>query len=93
MADERKPRLPDRSRPRLPEQRSRQSESRNAGTFFALFGLGLITFGLIGMVALVMPQAGAIVLVFFGAIGFFAAHYILWGWWLPKLTKKDDDAE
>lgn len=93
MADEPTPPLPDPSRPRLPQRSSPRAEQRNVGTFFALFAIGLLAFGFIGMVALVLPQVRGLVLVFFGAVAFFAAHYLLWGWWLPKLTHKDDEPE
>lgn len=96
MSEEPLPKLPDPSLPRLPGRRQSgrpSDEQANAATFGALIGLGLLAFSFIGMVALVLPQIRGLVLVLFGAIGFFFAHYVLWGWWLPKMTKLEDDVE
>lgn len=93
MADEPTPRLPDPSRPRRPQQLGRSSQQANSATFAALFGLGLVTFGLLGMVAMVLPQVAGLVFVFAGAVGFFALHYVVWGWWLPRMMRQDEDAE
>ena len=93
MPDDATPRLPDLPRPVAPDRSDSRPESRNAGTFLALFGLGLLTFGFIAMVALILPQVRGLVLVCFGAIAFFAVHYVLWGWWLPRVMQKDDTGE
>ena len=44
MADEPHPPLPASSRPRLPDRSPRRTDPQNAGTLFALFGLGLLAF-------------------------------------------------
>lgn len=93
MSDSPGPRLPGNSSPPRVPRGGRTAEQANAATFAALFGLGLVAFALIGIVALVLPQIRGLVLVACAAIGFFAAHYVLWGWWLPKLIRRDSDAE
>lgn len=94
MPEDLSPRLPDSAPPRLPKGPRPQPPPRgeNSATFAALAGLGLISVALISMVALVLPQIRGLVLVFFGAVGFFAVHYVVWGWWLPKLVPRDDDS-
>ena len=93
MSDDSPPRLPDLPHHSADGPPSRRSDSPNTGTFLALFGLGLLAFGLIGIVAQVMPQVGGLILVILGAIGFFAAHYVLWGWWLPRFMSKDETGD
>lgn len=87
------PRLPDPSAESTPRRAGRSAEQANVATFAALFGLGLFAFSLIAIVSLVLPQVRGLVLVLFGAIGFFAAHYVVWGWWLPKALKPKDRDE
>jgi hypothetical protein len=87
-----KPRLPDPGRPRLPGG-PRRNEQANAATFAALFGLLLLAFALIAMVGLVLPQVRGLLLVLFGGLFFFAFHYLVWGWWLPKIMPRDDESE
>lgn len=93
MADPPTPRLPDPSKRRASRPAGRSEEQANVATFAALIGLGLLAFALIGLVALILPQFRGLVLVFLGAVGFFAIHYVVWGWWLPKAMRQDDETE
>ena len=46
---------------------------------------------LLALVAIVLPQVLGIVLVI-GGMGFFAtAHYVVWGWWLPRYLNRKSD--
>ena len=78
------PRVEPPARPR--PSRSNQS---NAGTILALFGLLVIAAGLLGLMALVLPQLLGIVLVVGGLFGMVFFHYVVWGWWLSQM-KPDD---
>lgn len=93
MAGEPTPPLPDASRPRLPGRSRISQQQANVATFAALLGLLLLASALMGLVALVLPQVQGLLLVVFGGIGFFAFHYVVWGWWLPKVMPQDDEAE
>jgi hypothetical protein len=69
-----------------------QPDDRNAGTFAALMGLAFVALFLLGLTALVIPQALGVVLVvgfFAGAVGF---HYFVWGRWLTRVLR-DAEAE
>jgi hypothetical protein len=92
MADSPTPRLPD-DPPRLPQGPRRPHEGANTATFAALLGLLLLAFALIALVSMVLPQVQGVLLVLFGGVFFFAFHYVVWGWWLPKIMPQDDDAE
>jgi hypothetical protein len=49
----------------------------------AVTGLVFITLGLFGPV---LAVAGII-------FGFAALHYVVWGWWLPRMIHEEDEAE
>ena len=94
MADEPTPRLPDPSRPRLPSRaRSGRAQlsRRTRRRLRRCSDWDCSRWRSIGLVALVLPQVAGLVLVLFAAVGFFAFHYIVWGWWLPKMMNRDDD--
>ena len=65
---------------------------RDAGTWGALFGLGFVVIGLLGLVAMVVPHLLRITLVVAGFVGFGALHYLIWGWWLGQ-TLKDEPGD
>jgi uncharacterized protein (DUF58 family) len=72
----------DRSRDTLP-----------AGTYIALLGLILVSLLLIGLAAMVAPHVLGIFLVlglFCGAVAF---HYLAWGWWLPRVLERAEQAD
>jgi hypothetical protein len=62
----------------------------NAPTILALLGLLAIAAGLLGLVALVLPQIFGLLAVVLGFFAFGAIHYLLWGWWLRPIPFKDD---
>jgi hypothetical protein len=67
-------------------------QQSNAPTILALLGLLAIAAGLLGLVALVLPQVFGLLAVVVGFFAFGAIHYLLWGWWLRPIPV-DDDAE
>jgi hypothetical protein len=91
------PRQPGEQQPKFPSRgsqpRRRETlEQANAATFAALVGLGGVAISLIAMAALVLPQIRGLILVLLAAVGFFAVHYVVWGWWLPKMVPHNDSA-
>ena len=62
----------------------------NAPTILALLGLLAVGAGLLGLVALVLPQVFGLLAVVLGFFAFGAIHYLLWGWWMHPLPIKDD---
>jgi hypothetical protein len=65
-------------------------ESRNTGTFAALLGLVVVSLFLLGIAALVVPQILGVVAVIALFLGIIPLHYVVWGWWLPKVLRDDD---
>lgn len=63
----------------------------NAPTVLALLGLLAIGGGLLGLTALVLPQAFGLLAVIVGFFAFGAIHYLLWGWWLRPVPPDDSD--
>jgi hypothetical protein len=68
---------------------SRPAQS-NAPTILALLGLLGIAAGLLGLTALVLPQAFGLLAVVVGFFAFGAIHYLLWGWWLRPVPIEDE---
>lgn len=70
----------------------RSGGGSNAATWLALAGLAVVSVGLLGLAALVMPQVLGIVLVL--AILFLPAvfHYFIWGKWLSEMRDDSDEA-
>jgi hypothetical protein len=68
---------------------SRPAQS-NAPTILALLGLLGIGAGLLGLTALVLPQAFGLLAVVVGFFAFGAIHYLLWGWWLRPIPIEDE---
>jgi hypothetical protein len=62
----------------------------NGPTILALLGLLIVGAGLLGLVALVLPQVFGLLAVVLGFFAFGAIHYLLWGWWMHPLPIKDD---
>ena len=61
-----------------------------------LMALTLVVFAallLLGLMALVMPHLLGVVLVVGGMLLFGSAHYVLWGWWLPRFLNRNRDAD
>lgn len=62
----------------------------NAPTILALLGLLAIGAGLLGLIALVLPQVFGLLAVVLGFFAFGAIHYLLWGWWLRPVPIEDE---
>ncbi len=62
----------------------------NTPTILALLGLLAVAFGLLGLTALVMPQAFGFLAVIVGFFAFGAINYLIWGWWLQPIPIDDD---
>lgn len=62
----------------------------NAPTILALLGLLAVGAGLLGLTALVLPQAFGLLAVIVGFFAFGAINYLIWGWWLQPLPIDDD---
>lgn len=65
-------------------------QQSNAPTILALLGLLAIAGGLLGLVALVLPQIFGLLAVVLGFFAFGAIHYLLWGWWLRPVHVEDE---
>jgi hypothetical protein len=68
---------------------SRPAQS-NAPTILALLALLAVGAGLLGLTALVLPQAFGFLAVIIGFFAFGAINYLIWGWWLQPITIDDD---
>lgn len=68
---------------------SRPAQS-NAPTILALLALLATGAGLLGLTALVLPQAFGFLAVIVGFFAFGAINYLIWGWWLQPITIDDD---
>ena len=62
----------------------------NAPPILALLALLALGAGLLGLTALVFPQAFGFLAVIVGLFAFVAINYLLWGWWLQPLPIEDD---
>lgn len=81
------PPLPVPRRPTRP-----QANQSNAATYLALLGLLAVGGGLLGLMALVIPQLAWLLLVVGGLFVIpTALHYLVWGWWLSQM--QDDSPE
>jgi len=72
---------------------SKSKLEQNALTFFACIGLILLFCGLIGLMAMVLPQFLFLIPVLFGFSFLFALHYLTWGRWLSQNNKPIDDSK
>lgn len=73
-----------------------EDRSKNAADQRTLVALSLLVFVavlLLGLTALVMPALLGVVLVVGGMLLFGSAHYVLWGWWLPRYLNRNRAAE
>jgi len=68
---------------------SRPTQS-NAPTILALLGLLAVAAGLMGLIALVLPQVFGFVAVVLGFFAFGVIHYLLWGWWMPPVPVEEE---
>lgn len=68
-------------------------DQRNSATFGALAMLLLVSAGLLGLVAIVLPQALWLIVVAIGLGLSVLMHYFLWGRWLSAKLRTEDDEE
>ena len=59
-------------------------------TLMALMLLVVTVLSLLGLLALVLPMSLGVVMVIGGMLLFGSAHYIVWGWWLPRFLNRRD---
>ena len=62
-------------------------------TLLALMLLAFSSLLLMALTALVLPALLGVVLVVGGMIVFGTAHYVVWGWWLPRFLNRHCDPE
>jgi fatty acid desaturase len=67
-------------------------DQRNSATFAALAMLAVISAGLLGLIAFVLPQALWLVVVAIGLGLSVVMHYFLWGRWLSAKLHAEEDA-
>ena len=75
-------------RPEPPDDSSPQSNS--IATIVVMASIGL--FLLVGLVLLTIIFNGAI-FVLAGIFLFAAFHYFVWGWWLSKMIRREDEPD
>lgn len=66
---------------------SGKRDPKNASTALAFVGLIFVVGGLLAFTALLVPFF-AIVVVGFSLVVFL--QYLAWGWWFPKIRRRDD---
>ena len=68
-------------------------DQRNSATIAALGMLLLISAGLLGLVAIVLPQVLWMVAIFVGLGLSVVLHYLIWGRWLAAKLIAEEDQE
>lgn len=80
--------------PRLPESRAAATRrQQNSGTWLALAMVVAVGSGFIGLVWMVMPAVGQMVLVAASFPAFIAIHYFTWGRRLTLAVRQGDAKE
>jgi len=69
------------------------NDQRNTATFAALTMVLLVVFGLVGLVAFVIPDVLLFVLVPVGLGILMVLHYLFWGRWLAATLREQEDAD
>jgi hypothetical protein len=75
---------------------SDDDQSRNSAdqrTWIALVLMVFVALSLLGLMAMVAPHLLGVILVLGGLIFFGSAHYVIWGWWLPRYLKKYEEQD
>lgn len=75
----------------MPERPS--DDQKNSATFAALAMLLLISAGLLGLVAFVLPQVLWIVVIVIGLGLSVVLHYLIWGRWLMSALRAEEAAQ
>lgn len=68
-------------------------DQRNSATFAALAMLLLISAGLLGLVAFVLPQVLWLVVIVIGLGVGVVLHYVIWGRWLTAKLREEDERQ
>lgn len=68
-------------------------DQRNSATFAALAMLLLISAGLLGLVAFVLPQVLWLVVIVIGLGLSVVLHYMIWGRWLTSRLRDEEEAQ
>lgn len=68
-------------------------DQRNSATFAALSMLLLISAGLLGLVAFVLPQVLWMVVIAIGLGLSVVLHYVIWGRWLTSMLREKENAQ
>ena len=68
-------------------------DQRNSATFAALLMVFLVSGGLLGLIAFVMPQVLWLGLIAAGLGLSVVVHYFVWGRWLSSVLREESDDE
>ena len=68
-------------------------DQRNSATFAALGMVLLVSAGLLGLIAIVLPQVLWMVAIFVGLGLSVVLHYLVWGRWLAAKLQIEEDQE
>lgn len=68
-------------------------ETRDLGTFLALFLLAGLGVGLLLLIGMVLPQALYLALIVVGFGLYFCLHYLVWGRLMSSLVSEESDQE
>lgn len=68
-------------------------DQRNSATFAALAMLLLISAGLLGLVAFVLPQVLWLIAIVIGLGLSVVLHYLIWGRWLTSMLRAEEEAQ
>ncbi len=77
----------------MPKSDSTSTARSDMATAIALLGLVIIALGLLGLMALVLPQVLGIVIVILIFVVPAALHYLVWGWWMSQLREQEVEVE
>ena len=68
----------------------RELDPQNSGTLLAFVGLLFVVGGFIAFTALLFPAFAIVAIAFFLLV---SLQYLAWGWWFPKIRRRDDGEE
>ena len=71
----------------------RSKNEADQRTLMALMMLVFVSMLLLALTALVIPALLGIMLVAGAMILFATAHYVVWGWWLPRYLNRRRDTD
>ena len=77
----------------MPKPDSTSTARSDMATAIALLGLVIIALGLLGLMALVLPQVLGVVIVILIFIVPAVLHYLVWGWWMSQVREQEIEVE